>query len=349
MNKRKSARKSSANSGYIFIAIGIIGIIVIVFMLLAFVLLPTNSPSPSGALEQFMQNYGSRGDCNLSNLSGYVTITVKKIVGEEVKVYKNGGMQTFLKTSGDGIYAIPYNGGEICRVLDYLQADSDIDYARLSPDGSKIVTPLAALKDEAVNDIVIWDLQTQSAHNLTSENNSIDSDPMWSADSTWILFGSQAGSAIWDLYRVYPDGSGIENISYTPDFHEYFPALSADGTQIIFQGKPANSTDYYDYYAMNVDGSNARRLTSNLIQGVEARMLFDERILFSAHLDGKDGFYLYIMNSDGSNQQQLSRERIIAQVQQVTSDAVIFTNEIDQTPKVYQLDLNSLEISTLYP
>src|SRR4029079_11599203 len=44
----------------------------------------------------------------------------------------------------------------------------------------------------------------------------VDYDPAWSADGAWIALTSERnGSA--DIYRVHPDGSGLERIARSPE------------------------------------------------------------------------------------------------------------------------------------
>ena len=48
---------------------------------------------------------------------------------------------------------------------------------------------------------------------------------MWSSDSRWVYFAS-APEGNWDIFRVHPDGSNLQNLTRTwGDSNEIMPAL----------------------------------------------------------------------------------------------------------------------------
>jgi Tol biopolymer transport system component len=60
----------------------------------------------------------------------------------------------------------------------------------------------------------------------------LDYDASFSADGKWIIFTSErAGSA--DIYRVHPDGAGLERITDSPSYDDQ-AALSPDGRTLAF-------------------------------------------------------------------------------------------------------------------
>jgi len=48
---------------------------------------------------------------------------------------------------------------------------------------------------------------------------------MWSGDGLWIYFAS-AADGDWDIYRVRPDGSELQNLTAEWDSNELMPALN---------------------------------------------------------------------------------------------------------------------------
>lgn len=48
--------------------------------------------------------------------------------------------------------------------------------------------------------------------------------PAWSADGQWIYFASVDGGD-WDIFRIHPDGSGVENITRDWPSNEVHPTV----------------------------------------------------------------------------------------------------------------------------
>jgi hypothetical protein len=67
-----------------------------------------------------------------------------------------------------------------------------------------------------------------------------------------------------DLYVVHADGSGLRQLTQTPDRLELQPAWSPDGTKITFFGCSAVGTpdQHCATYTMNVDGSGEREIST---------------------------------------------------------------------------------------
>jgi Tol biopolymer transport system component len=67
-------------------------------------------------------------------------------------------------------------------------------------------------------------------------------DPNWSPDGKWIVFSTYPLNefnfvpAISDLYRIHPDGTGMEQISHyeSEDLRATIPRYTPDGKWIIF-------------------------------------------------------------------------------------------------------------------
>lgn len=86
----------------------------------------------------------------------------------------------------------------------------------------------------------------------------VDYDPAWSPDGGSIAFTSERGGSA-DLYRMKPDGSGIERLTDSPAYDDQ-AAFSGDGQQIVFVTTRANGTA--DLWTLDVRTHRAKALTS---------------------------------------------------------------------------------------
>src|SRR5271169_6327790 len=74
----------------------------------------------------------------------------------------------------------------------------------------------------------------------TLTEGSLDYNPAWSADGKWIAFTSERGGSA-DLYRMRPDGTGVERLTDDPAFDDQ-ASFSPDGSQIVFVTTRAGGT-----------------------------------------------------------------------------------------------------------
>src|SRR5262249_42733103 len=94
-------------------------------------------------------------------------------------------------------------------------------------------------------------------HRLVTPDD-IDYNPVWAPDGASIVFTSERnGSA--DLYRVKPDGTGLERLTDCPAYDDQ-AASSPDGKQLVFVSTRAGGTA--DLWTMDLQTRRARALTS---------------------------------------------------------------------------------------
>src|SRR5215212_3068239 len=86
----------------------------------------------------------------------------------------------------------------------------------------------------------------------------IDYDASWSPDATSIVFTSERGGSA-DLYRVNPDGTGLERLTDSPAYDDQ-AAFSPDGKRLVFVSSRADGTA--DLFTMDVASHKTRPLTS---------------------------------------------------------------------------------------
>jgi Tol biopolymer transport system component len=77
------------------------------------------------------------------------------------------------------------------------------------------------------------DLDGKNVKRLT-DNAHYDAEVTSSPDGKWVFFTRQVDGAL-DLWRMRPDGSGQEQLTFTPDWQEGAPYPLPDGEHIIFR------------------------------------------------------------------------------------------------------------------
>jgi TolB protein len=142
----------------------------------------------------------------------------------------------------------------------------------------------------------------------------IDYDPAWSPDGMSIVFTSERnGSA--DLYRVNPDGTGLERLTDSPAYDDQ-AAFSPDGKHLVYVSTRAGGTA--DLWTMDLQTRTAKALTSG--PGGDFRPSWSpdgQWIAFSSDRTSKLPFAhgrwehlqivdLYLVHPDGSSLKRLT-------------------------------------------
>jgi Tol biopolymer transport system component len=155
-----------------------------------------------------------------------------------------------------------------------------------SPDGSQI----AFVSDvDGETDIWVMSSDGSSLVNLT-EHEAKDHSPAWSPDGEWIAFASVRDSLYWELYRMRPDGSDVERLTWWEDASDLSPTWSPDGTRLAFASKRDGN---WEIYTMDRDGGNLARLTEHPADDTNPAWSPDSsRIAFVSTRDGYAEIYL---------------------------------------------------------
>ena len=138
------------------------------------------------------------------------------------------------------------------------------------------------------------------------------STPVWSPDGRKIAFSkpSEGGTEIWTMNA---DGSSAVQLTSGPEAHDSFPTWSSDGRKLAFSRFTHDvvcndglcSTDNWEIWTMNADGTGLMNVTRNTAEDIEpAWQPGASRIVFRSNRDGSPK--LYIMNADGSGVTNLS-------------------------------------------
>ncbi len=97
------------------------------------------------------------------------------------------------------------------------------------------------------------------------------------------------------------DGTGLKNITNTPDKIEAYPVFSPNGTKIAYLfGWPGG----FEIYVANADGSNPNPLTTRNVDIEPAWSPDGKRIAFAS---ARNGFFqIWTINVDGTEMEQIS-------------------------------------------
>jgi Tol biopolymer transport system component len=142
-------------------------------------------------------------------------------------------------------------------------------------------------------------------------------DLAWSPDGSYIAFANYENSSrqIRDIYIIHTDGTGLRNLTNTPDADEDGPAWSPDGTQIAFSGRDRSggTVGVRNIYRMNAaDGSGVTRVTDDPAGAMDPAWSPDgTQIAFSStRHDASDGNYeIYVIDADGTGETRLTNNR----------------------------------------
>jgi TolB protein len=123
--------------------------------------------------------------------------------------------------------------------------------------------------------------------------------PRWSPKGERIVYVAEGSSG--QLYLMRADGTGVRRVTH--DGWDYnYPTWSPNGRRIAFVRGNASS---YGIWAMNVNGTDLRRLTDVPSDASPAWSPDGSMIAFQRFVDGV-GIAIWLMDADGGNQVQLT-------------------------------------------
>ena len=144
--------------------------------------------------------------------------------------------------------------------------ESNIDW---SPDGQQLTFESYHFTPDYMEHYDVWVVNADGSalKNLTPYNAAADTEPDWSPDGKTLVMastrhnGSQYGYK--EIYTINPDGSNAVRHTYSRG--NFAPKWAPGSDRFVYMRD--SSTNYtYDIYALNTDGSNWLRLTTNTAQ-----------------------------------------------------------------------------------
>ena len=157
-------------------------------------------------------------------------------------------MLATIGASGSQLYTMSYPEGELTQVTNSPLKKLCPSW---SPNGTRVAVARAVAPQQDQYDLVIIDLATRIETPVFANDPGFTVNcPHWSPDGTRIAFHAGVGpQAPTEIYVVGVDGTGLMNLTNTPDRFESYPAWSPDGRRIAFWG------DFNQI--ITVDGSGA--------------------------------------------------------------------------------------------
>ncbi len=206
---------------------------------------------------------------------------------------------------------------------------------RYSPQGTKI----AFLSDRPVGQVSaggqhVWVMDADGSNKTNISCPGGDCDwalqavrPLiWAPDGSHVLYQDQSSG---EIYRANVDGSGVTNVSNTPNSAEYHPVYSPDGTKIYFGRGAACGRDFCPdkISVMNANGSGREDIAEGYNFDVSSK---GARIAYAC-LGGCSGG-IHIVNTNGTGQFQLTNSpHDNFPIFSPDGDQVIFSREFPAT------------------
>jgi Tol biopolymer transport system component len=163
--------------------------------------------------------------------------------------------------------------GQVQQATSNTEPACDREYfPRWSPDG----TQLTYWRDPYLDGkplgtaVFVYDLETKTERQVT-EPGMVTGDADWSPDGQWLVFSTYPLTeynfvpVVSNLYRIHPDGTGLEQVTHygESEMRATQPRYTPDGTSIMFTGVTSNSRDLW---LMPAEGGEPRQLSDGEIR-----------------------------------------------------------------------------------
>ena len=186
------------------------------------------------------------------------------------------------------------------------------DYAfrpAFSPDGSQVAFISRRLDtSEAASNFDLYIIDSDGMNEKAVELEVRATDPSWSSDGNWILFVGNYASEEGGIFRIHPNGDGLEKIIPLPEpLRPHSPVLSPDGTQIAWAEWDVSKVEgTHTIRVADASGSNIRTLAE--LEGAEQiDWSPDGSTLAASSVSGGD-HSVYLVDADSGDLQRVAED-----------------------------------------
>lgn len=159
--------------------------------------------------------------------------------------------------------------GEVAQITRNTHPACDREYnPRWSPDGSRLTYWRDPYQNGQPTGTAVFSIEADGTHQRRlTDPKMFAGDPDWSPDGQWIVFSTYPLNEfnftpkISNLYRIHPDGSGLEQLTHneTADLRATQPRYTPDGSWIIYTAVRPNSRSLW---AIPADGGTPVVITA---------------------------------------------------------------------------------------
>lgn len=197
------------------------------------------------------------------------------------------------------VYLMNTEGGDLRGLLTW-KSNETVEPGCWSPDGTRI----AFYSDrEGNDDIYVTNAEVFRPQLALADDESDLTFPSYSPDRKEIVFQATMPDKSREL-RIYDTESKRTSTLAKNESADLQPAMSPDGTQIVFHRKIGANTEIC---LIKTDDGELTNLTQNPARDISASFSPDgKQIAFVTNRDGNTAaFYAYVMNIDGSDQHRV--------------------------------------------
>ena len=242
-------------------------------------------------------------------MAGNLTGGAFQAIGQPANIWSIAGSRDGKKAVFDmnetgnwDIFVANSDGTHLVQITNDAESDEEPTF---SPDGSKVIfTSYRGDRGSFAFDIIVANVDGTGITDLTPNSTMDHRFAVFSPDGTKIAFaGFDPVNTVWGIWMMNADGTGLRNVISATNYDGFALPLtfSADGTQIFYSGTTIDPLSV-DIHAVNIDGSNSRKLTNT---GIDWYPRFNgPTLLFNSLRDGNAE--IYRMNLDGTNPQRVT-------------------------------------------